>query len=73
MTSAGISVIIPHLNQPDYLRRCLQSLEAQNFELSNVEIIVVDNGSHELPTEICASFKNVKLMSEAKQIGRAHV
>ena len=42
-----ISVVIPHLNQPQMLARCLKSL-ADNTRQPN-EIIVVDNGSATLP------------------------
>ncbi len=40
-----ISVIIPHLNQPDGLEACLGSLSSQTLERSAFEVIVVDNGS----------------------------
>jgi glycosyltransferase involved in cell wall biosynthesis len=60
-----ITVIIPHLNQPDFLRRCLQSLAGQAYDLSLADVIVVDNGSIHLPTEICKQFANVKLLVEA--------
>ena len=62
--SPAISVIIPHLNQPGQLGTCLRSLAAQNYDLTEVEIIVVDNGSRELPTEICRPYANVQLASE---------
>ncbi|MEL6517081.1 MAG: glycosyltransferase family A protein [Pseudomonadota bacterium] len=42
-----ITVVIPHLNQPVNLARCLASL-AENTRQPD-EIIVVDNGSHTLP------------------------
>lgn len=47
-----ISVVIPHLNQPAHLARCLESLQAGR-RLPD-EIIVVDNGSVEMPRDICA-------------------
>ena len=40
-----ISVIIPHLNQPDGLEACLCSLDAQSLDRDQFEVIVVDNGS----------------------------
>jgi glycosyltransferase involved in cell wall biosynthesis len=60
----AISVIVPYLNQPEYLGNCLQALGRQNFDLKQVEIIVVDNGSKELPSEICERFANVRLAWE---------
>jgi glycosyltransferase involved in cell wall biosynthesis len=59
-----VSVIIPHLNQPDFLLRCLQSVASQSYDQSLVDVIVVDNGSRKQPAEICNQFPNVKLLSE---------
>ena len=59
-----VSVIIPHLNQEDHLRRCLSSLQSQSGISRLVEIIVVDNGSNKLPSELCGSFDGVKLEKE---------
>jgi cellulose synthase/poly-beta-1,6-N-acetylglucosamine synthase-like glycosyltransferase len=40
-----ISVIVPHLNQPDSLDACLSSLDVQTLGRDRFEVIVVDNGS----------------------------
>lgn len=56
------SVVIPHLNQPVFLARCLQSLRAGSVQPE--EIIVVDNGSVEMPEAICAQFEGVRLLRE---------
>ena len=58
-----ISVVIPHLNQPDFLSRCLASLAAGSR--SPDEVIVVDNGSRELPQAICDEY-GVLLLAEAE-------
>lgn len=57
-----ISVIIPHLNQPDMLQNCLASLVAGSRQPD--EIFVVDNGSRTLPEAICAGFDGVTLLQE---------
>lgn len=57
----AISVIIPHLNQPEHLSRCLTSLKNQTEIDCPVEIIVVDNGSKVMPTDLCNHFANVRL------------
>lgn len=64
MSSPIVSVVIPHLNQPEHLRCCLASLAQQSFDLDRVEIIVVDNGSSQLPQEVCAGFPGVVLIQE---------
>lgn len=58
-----ISVVIPHLNQPEALDRCLASLFA-GTRLPD-EVVVVDNGSADLPAAICAVHPGVTLLSEA--------
>jgi GT2 family glycosyltransferase len=84
MTAArqpAATIIIPHLNQPDALARCLQSLEAQDYADEPVEIIVIDNGSRMPLDGVAASFPNVVLLSETvpgpglarnKGVGAAH-
>ncbi len=57
-----ISVVIPHLNQTEELRRCLLSLR-KGIEAPD-EVVVVDNGSHELPEAICAA-AGARLLQEA--------
>jgi len=59
---ATISVIIPHLNQGKQLRRCLTALGA-GHRIPD-EVIVVDNGSHTVPDEICVDFAWVTLISQ---------
>jgi GT2 family glycosyltransferase len=60
-----VSVIIPHLNQEDQLRACLDALHAQTgASESEVEIIVVDNGSRRLPSKVCDTWNDVTLLSE---------
>ena len=72
-----ISVVIPHLNQSLFLKRCLGSLKAGSRQPN--EIIVVDNGSSEMPTAVCSEFSNVTLLHEkipgpgpARNLGIAH-
>ena len=62
MQQARISVVIPHLNQPEHLARCLASLGAGSRQPD--EIFVVDNGSAEMPLAICAAHPGVVLLRE---------
>lgn len=59
-----ISVVIPHLNQPEHLANCLHSVLGQDFDMSRVEIVVVDNGSEVSPERVCAGFPDVRLVNE---------
>ncbi len=59
-----LSVVIPHLNEPHDLRRCLLSLVEQRQDGMDFEILVVDNGSAHLPTQACAGLPDVHLHRE---------
>lgn len=57
-----ISVVIPHLNQPEALVRCLDSLARGSS--APEEIIVVDNGSDNSPEVICSTHPATMLLHE---------
>ena len=52
-----ISVIIPHLNQPEFLDVCLKTLDAQSLGRDQFEVIVVDNGSSRCPMTLLRSIR----------------
>jgi glycosyltransferase involved in cell wall biosynthesis len=60
-----ISVVIPHLNQPDALANCLETICNQTMPRSDYDVIVVDNGSAHLPQAICKRF-NARLLQETE-------
>jgi glycosyltransferase involved in cell wall biosynthesis len=60
----AISIIIPHLNQPELLAKCLARLQEQSFDMSRAEIIVVDNGSRTPPEAVTGAHPNVVLIHE---------
>lgn len=55
-----VSVIIPNFNHAEYLRIAIESAIAQTY--SNVEIIVIDDGSTDDSKEIIASFKKSRFV-----------
>ncbi len=59
-----ISVIVPHLNQPEPLEACLSSLDAQSLARDFFEIIVVDNGSVSMPEEVVRNHPGTRLLRE---------
>ncbi|MDF0494661.1 glycosyltransferase [Bradyrhizobium yuanmingense] len=61
-----ISVIIPHLNQPDALEACLRSLDAQTLNRTSFEVIVIDNGSATPPGDVLARHPGVRLLHEPR-------
>lgn len=63
MAKPKVSVIVPVYNTEAYLERCLHSLTSQT--LTDIEIIVVDDGSKEACAALCDEF--------ARQDSRIHV
>jgi len=73
------SVILPHLNTPEFLVRALQSLAAQKLDHGRFEIIVVDNGSRIPLTAVKEAWPHVTFLQElepgpgpARNLGAAH-
>ncbi len=52
-----ISVIVPIYNVEKYLERCIKSIINQTY--SNLEILLVDDGSKDRCSEICDEYANV--------------
>ena len=51
-----ISVVVPIYNVEKYLRRCVESIRCQTY--SNLEIILVDDGSPDSCGKICDAYRN---------------
>jgi glycosyltransferase involved in cell wall biosynthesis len=52
----NISVVIPTFRRPDLLRRCLHSLQEQNFAEKNHEVIIASDGPDEETKKTVAEF-----------------
>ena len=73
-----ISIIVPVYNVEKYLKECIDSLICQSY--SNIEIILIDDGSIDSSGKICDDYKNLDVrvkvihksnggMSEARNVG----
>jgi glycosyltransferase involved in cell wall biosynthesis len=62
--SPVFSVIIPHLNQPEGLEKCLASLANQNISREAFEVIVVDNGSSCTVDSVVFRHSGTRLLQE---------
>ena len=60
----GLTIVIPHLNNPEGLDRCLSALTRQVGSLPGFEVIVVDNGSAALPQAVCDKYEFARLIQE---------
>jgi len=59
-----VSIIIPHLNQHEWIETCLNSIQNQSFPIENIEVLLVDNGSDRLPEKELSAFSFAKLLVE---------
>ena len=59
MNAPTVSVVVPAFNQSGYLAEALTSALAQT--MSDLEVVVVDDGSTDQTREICAGFKDARL------------
>lgn len=64
IASPRVSVVIPHLNQPEQLARCLASLDSQTVPRAQFEVIVVDNGSSCDLDALARAHPGISLLSE---------
>ncbi|GGE03526.1 hypothetical protein GCM10011529_07510 [Polymorphobacter glacialis] len=61
-----VTVIIPHLNTPESLGRCLDSVTAQHLDRGRAQIIVVDNGSSVSLDAVKARYRGVVFAAEPR-------
>ena len=54
-----ISVVVPVYNVERYLSRCVKSIVSQTY--SNLEIILVDDGSTDNSGKLCDDFKDTRI------------
>lgn len=54
MSEPLISVIVPVYNAEKHIEKCVASIRAQTYR--NLEIILVDDGSHDRSGELCEAF-----------------
>jgi len=65
-----VSVVISCYNYGDYLRLALKSVLAQTY--SNVEVIVVNDGSTDNTEEVAKSFENKLRLTYIPQVNQGH-
>jgi len=71
MDKPKVSVIIPIFNVEPYLRRCVDSVLAQT--LTDIELILVDDGSTDLSGTICDDYKEIDERVIVKHINNSGV
>jgi glycosyltransferase involved in cell wall biosynthesis len=66
MSHPRISVVIPHFNEPENLRLCLDAIYRTGPEGPSFEVIVADNGSTVPPFGVCAIYPATRLVIESR-------
>lgn len=61
-----LSIIVPIYNVEQYLRKCVESLLAQDMPSSDYEIILVDDGSPDACPQICDEYARMSQESRVK-------
>lgn len=71
MISSTVSIIVPVFNVEKYVSRCIDSLLKQTY--TNLEIIIIDDGSSDNTFSICQSFlqkdERIKLVQLKENMG----
>ncbi|MCJ7560413.1 glycosyltransferase family 2 protein [Candidatus Bathyarchaeota archaeon] len=65
-----ISVIVPAFNEEGTIAETLKRLSQLQYEIGNLEIIVVDDGSEDNTSKEVANFANVKYIKHPRNMGK---
>jgi len=66
-----VSVIIPALNEDEFIGECLRSLRSQTYR--NYEVIVIDGGSTDRTVEISQQLADKVILAPGSKIGEARL
>ncbi len=61
------TIVIPFLNEAQWLEQCLEAIQAQTLSPDQFELILVDNGSTDRSVEIISRFACARLLSEQRR------
>ena len=61
-----ISVIVPYLNEEEFIERCIRSLLDQEYDPQCYELIFVDNGSTDHSADIVRRYPQIMYLQERK-------
>jgi glycosyltransferase involved in cell wall biosynthesis len=66
-----VAIIIPTLNEERFIARCLESVLAQTFDASQMDIMVLDGGSTDqtvsIVEQMAAQYPNIRLITNPKR------
>ena len=66
------SILIPVLNEEGFIKNCIDSIISRTEDISNMEIIIIDGGSHDgtidIVEELIKEYSFIKLLHNKKKI-----
>lgn len=70
-----LSIIVPIYGVEQYLRKCVDSLLAQDIPSSKYEIILVDDGGHDKCPQICDEYARMNELENegVRELGKPHI
>ncbi|WP_251619755.1 glycosyltransferase family 2 protein [Odoribacter lunatus] len=75
MKEYSVAVIIPTLNEERFIKQCLESVVAQTFPFSEMDVMVIDGGSQdrtrEIVSEMQSRYFNIRFIHNSKRIQSA--
>lgn len=60
----NISVVIPAYNEGKNISKCIESVYDSNYDLSKIEVIVIDDGSTDNTLSILQKYENIKILKQ---------
>lgn len=72
--SVKLSIIIPALNEENYIGNLLSDLTTQDIDASDIEVIVVDSGSTDKTVEVVRDYDdqlNISVVNTSKGVAKA--
>ena len=62
-----ISIIVPVYNNEKYIDQCVESVLNQKFDISRIQLIMIDDGSHDKSFEVMKKYERENIITITKE------